>query len=155
MRNICKSVLLIAVLVAALIPERLHAQASTQGKEFLVALNMTTGTGGDDHKPFICITTQHQGGLYTITNPADPTFKTITGQIPLNGYIKIEAKENNPGPNDIDLSKWYPIGQTAQAVSNNVKNVGLKITTTVECSVFAGNRLPQSFDAASHLQPRG
>ena len=148
-----KHIYLVIVFAAFLIGTAtpVWGQASTQGKEFWVALNMTTGTGGNDHKPFICITTQHQGGSYTITNPADPTFKTITGQIPLNGYIKIEAKEDNLGPNDIDLSKWYPIGQTAQTVSNQIKNVGLKITTTVECSVFAGNRLPQSFDAANIL----
>ena len=49
------------------------------------------------------------------------------------------------------MNKWYPVGQTAQAVSNQIKNVGLKVTTTVDCSVFAGNRLPQSFDAANIL----
>ena len=143
-----KTLLLVVFLLGTLVP--VWGQASTEGKEFWVALNMTTGTGGTDHEPFICITTQHQGGSYTITNPADPSFTPITGQIPRTGYIKIKAS-TNPGTGEIDLNKWYPVGQTAQAVSNQIKNVGLKVTTTVDCSVFAGNRLPQSFDAANIL----
>lgn len=143
-----KTLLLVVFLLGTLVP--VWGQASTEGKEFWVALNMTTGTGGTDHEPFICITTQHPGGSYTISNPADPSFTPITGQIPRTGYIKIKAS-TNPGTGEIDLNKWYPVGQTAQAVSNQIKNVGLKVTTTVDCSVFAGNRLPQSFDAANIL----
>ena len=126
------------------------SQASTEGREFWVALNTTTGTGGTDHEPFICITTQHAGGSYTITNPADPTFAPITGQLPPLGYIKIKASMA-PQAGEIDLNKWYPVGTTAQAASMQTRNVGLKITTTVDCSVYAGNRLPQSFDAANIL----
>lgn len=148
MKKQLKLLLLAALLIGYALP--LWAQASTEGKEFWVALNMTTGTGGTDHSPFICITTQHPGGTYTITNPADPTFKTITGPIPPTGYIKINANMN-PGANEIDLNKWYPVGQTAQAISNQTRNMGLKVTTTVESSVFVGNRLPQSFDAANIL----
>ena len=143
-----KTLLLVVFLLGTLVP--VWGQASTEGKEFWVALNMTTGTGGTDHEPFICITTQHPGGSYTITNPADPSFTPITGQIPRTGYIKIPAS-TAPAAGEIDLNKWYPVGQTAQAVSNQIKNVGLKVTTTVNCSVFAGNRLPQSFDAANIL----
>ena len=143
-----KTLLLVVFLLGTLVP--VWGQASTEGKEFWVALNMTTGTGGTDHEPFICITTQHPGGSYTISNPADQNFTPITGLIPPTGYIKIKAS-TNPGTGEIDLNKWYPVGQTAQAVSNQIKNVGLKVTTTVDCSVFAGNRLPQSFDAANIL----
>ena len=143
-----KTLLLVVFLLGTLVP--VWGQASTEGKEFWVALNMTTGTGGTDHEPFICITTQHPGGSYTISNPADQSFTPITGLIPPTGYIKIKAS-TNPGTGEIDLNKWYPVGQTAQAVSNQIKNVGLKVTTTVDCSVFAGNRLPQSFDAANIL----
>lgn len=148
MKIVTKSLLLVALLLGTTLPS--WSQASTEGREFWVALNMTTGTGGTDHEPFICITTQYQGGSYTITNPADPNFTPITGQIPRTGYIKIPASMN-PSSGEIDLNKWYPVGQTAQAVSNQIKNTGLKITTTVDCSVFAGNRLPQSFDAANIL----
>ena len=147
MKKISK-LLFVALLASCTL--NLWAQASTEGKEFWVALNMTTGTGGTDHEPFICITTQYQGGSYTITNPADPSFTPITGQIPRTGYIKIPAS-TAPAAGEIDLNRWYPVGQTAQAVSNQIKNTGLKITTTVDCSVFAGNRLPQSFDAANIL----
>ena len=143
-----KTLLLVVFLLGTLVP--VWGQASTEGKEFWVALNMTTGTGGTDHEPFICITTQHPGGSYTISNPADQNFTPITGQIPRTGYIKIPAS-TAPAAGEIDLNKWYPVGQTAQAVSNQIKNVGLKVTTTVDCSVFAGNRLPQSFDAANIL----
>lgn len=143
-----KTLLLVVFLLGTLVP--VWGQASTEGKEFWVALNMTTGTGGTDHEPFICITTQHPGGSYTISNPADQSFTPITGLIPPTGYIKIKAS-TNPGTGEINLNKWYPVGQTAQAVSNQIKNVGLKVTTTVDCSVFAGNRLPQSFDAANIL----
>lgn len=143
-----KTLLLVVFLLGTLVP--VWGQASTEGKEFWVALNMTTGTGGTDHEPFICITTQHPGGSYTISNPADPSFTPITGQIPRTGYIKIPAS-TAPAAGEIDLNRWYPVGQTAQAVSNQIKNVGLKVTTTVDCSVFAGNRLPQSFDAANIL----
>lgn len=143
-----KTMLLVVFLLGTLVP--VWGQASTEGKEFWVALNMTTGTGGTDHEPFICITTQHPGGSYTISNPADQSFTPITGLIPPTGYIKIKAS-TNPGTGEINLNKWYPVGQTAQAVSNQIKNVGLKVTTTVDCSVFAGNRLPQSFDAANIL----
>ena len=144
-----KTLLLVVFLLGTLVP--VWGQASTEGKEFWVALNMTTGTGGTDHEPFICITTQHPGGSYTISNPADQSFTPITGLIPPTGYIKIKAS-TNPGTGEIDLNKWYPVGQTAQAVSNQIKNVGLKVTTTVDCSVFAGNRLPQSFDAVLRLR---
>ena len=140
--------MLVAFLAAYCIPAL--GQSSTEGKEFWVALNMTTGTGGTDHEPFICITTQHPGGSYTITNPADASFTPITGLIPPTGYIKIKAS-TNPSAGEIDLNKWYPVGQTAQAASNTIKNVGLKVTTTVVSSVYAGNRLPQSFDAANIL----
>ena len=148
MKKQLKALLLIAFFACTTLPA--WGQASTEGREFWVALNMTTGTGGTDHSPFICITTQYQGGSYTITNPADPTFTPISGLIPPTGYIKITASIT-PGPGQIDLNKWYPMGMTAQTVSNQIKNTGLKITTTVDCSVFAGNRLPQSFDAANIL----
>lgn len=148
MKKQLKALLLIAFFACTTLPA--WGQASTEGREFWVALNMTTGTGGTDHSPFICITTQYQGGSYTITNPADPTFTPISGLIPPTGYIKITAS-TTPGPGQIDLNKWYPMGMTAQTVSNQIKNTGLKITTTVDCSVFAGNRLPQSFDAANIL----
>lgn len=148
MKNQIKSLFL--VILFAGISNAVWGQASTEGREFWVALNMTTGTGGTDHSPFICITTQYQGGSYTITNPADASFAPITGLIPPTGYIKITAS-TTPGPGQIDLNKWYPVGMTAQTVSNQIKNTGLKITTTVDCSVFAGNRLPQSFDAANIL----
>ena len=148
MKNQIKSLFL--VILFAGISNVVWGQASTEGREFWVALNMTTGTGGTDHSPFICITTQHQGGSYTITNPADASFTPITGMIPPTGYIKITAS-TNPTAGQIDLNKWYPVGMTAQTASNQIKNTGLKITTTVDCSVFAGNRLPQSFDAANIL----
>lgn len=148
MKRFIQSLLLIVLSMGIVVPA--WGQASTEGREFWVALNMTTGTGGDVHEPFICITTQYPGGSYTITNPADPSFTPITGLIPPTGYVKIVAN-TNPSNNQIDLNKWYPVGQTAQAVSNQIKNVGLKVTTTVDCSVFAGNRLPQSFDAANIL----
>ena len=148
MKNQIKSLFL--VILFAGISNVVWGQASTEGREFWVALNMTTGTGGTDHSPFICITTQHQGGSYTITNPADASFTPITGMIPPTGYIKITAS-TSPTAGQIDLNKWYPVGMTAQTASNQIKNTGLKITTTVDCSVFAGNRLPQSFDAANIL----
>ena len=148
MKNQIKSLFL--VILFAGISNAVWGQASTEGREFWVALNMTTGTGGTDHSPFICITTQHQGGSYTISNPADASFTPITGMIPPTGYIKITAS-TSPTAGQIDLNKWYPVGMTAQTASNQIKNTGLKITTTVDCSVFAGNRLPQSFDAANIL----
>ena len=148
MKRFIKSLVVVAFVFGFTVPA--WSQASTEGTEFWVALNMTTGTGGNDHAPFICITTQHPGGSYTITNPADPSFTPITGQIPLNGYIKINAS-TSPASGEIDLRKWYPVGQTADKISNQIKDVGLKVTTTVDCSVYAGNRLPQSFDAANIL----
>lgn len=140
--------MLVVFMLGTIIPA--WGQASTEGREFWVALNMTTGTGGDDHEPFICITTQHPGGSYTITNPTDPNFTPITGLIPAKGYVKIESN-TNPSSGQINLSQWYPVGQTAQTMSNQIADKGLKITTTVDCSVFAGNRMPQSFDAANIL----
>lgn len=128
-----------------------YGQSSTVGREFWVALNITTGTGGTDHKPFIYITTQQQGGSYTITNPADASFTPITGLIPPTGYVKITIPGDITGTANLDLNRWYPVGLTAPAASNQIKNVGLKIETTVDCSVFAANSLPQSFDAANIL----
>lgn len=112
---------------------------------------MTTGTGGTDHKPFIYITTQQQGGSYTITNPADATLAPITGLIPPTGYVKITIPGDATGTQNLDLSRWYPSDLTAQTASNKTRNTGLKIETTVDCSVFAANSLPQSFDAANIL----
>ena len=83
MKRISKLLLLVALF--ACLSQYALGQASTEGKEFWVALNITTGTGGTDHKPFIYITTQHQGGRYTITNPADATMAPITGLIPATG----------------------------------------------------------------------
>lgn len=149
MKKQIKSLLLVVLLIGYALP--LWAQASTEGKEFWVALNITTGTGGTDHKPFIYITTQHQGGRYTITNPADATMAPITGLIPATGYVKITIPGDNTGTANLDLNRWYPVGLTAPAASNQIKNVGLKIETTVDCSVYAANSLPQSFDAANIL----
>lgn len=149
MKKQLKSLLLVAIFACTTLPA--WSQVTTEGKEFWVALNMTTGTGGTDHSPFICITTQHQGGSYTITNPADASFTPITGMIPPTGYIKITATSTTPGPGQIDLNKWYPVGQTAPSMSCKLRDVGLKVTTTVESSVFVGNRLPQSFDASNIL----
>lgn len=148
MKRFIQSLTLVTLMLGMTVP--VWGQASTEGREFWVALNMTTGTAGGTHEPFICITTQHPGGSYTISNPADPSFNTITGMIPPTGYVKIIAS-TNPTAGQIDLNKWYPVGQTAPSMSCQTKNVGLKVTTTVDCSVFAGNMLPQSFDAANIL----
>lgn len=148
MKKQLKTLLLVACFISMALPS--WGQASTEGKEFWVALNITTSTGGTDHKPFICITTQHPGGSYTITNPADPTFTPITGLIPPTGYVKIQAS-TSPGANEINLSKCYPVGEKAPSASCQIKNLGLKVTTTVESSVFVANLMPQSFDAANIL----
>lgn len=148
MKKQLKSLLLVVVLIGYAMP--ILAQSSTEGKEFWVALNITTSTGGNDHEPFICITTQHSGGSYTITNPADASFTPITGRIPPRGYVKIKASYS-PNAGEIDLNKWYPQGGTAPSMSCQIRNVGLKVETTVESSIFVANLMPQSFDAANIL----
>ena len=103
MKRFIKSLTFVILFVGMAIP--VWGQASTEGQEFWVALNMTTGTGGTDHEPFICITTQHPGGTYTISNPADASFTPITGAIPPTGYVKIKAS-TAPASGEINLNKW-------------------------------------------------
>ena len=169
MRNICKSVLLIAVLVAALIPERLHAQASTEGKEFWVSSTIVCSPKDKGAIPYIAISAQEactitiQGGEGA--NPINITQQVRAGS--WNEFGNSGKTYNNTTPyyNDdptqgpinvqMDASKWYPITQRDPSTVCNLAGAthmyGLHITATANISVYVIVRAEASMDASNIL----
>ena len=124
----------------------LFAQASTEGKEFWVALTIGRGPEdkGDGFEAFICVSSKTRKGTVTVTNPQTNWVKTY--QIPnTTGWLKIT---------DIPQNAIYPYAQNEtgqQKASGKTFQTGLLVTCDEEVSVFAGLRYTNAFDASNIL----
>ena len=135
---------LVALLSSLTAP--LFAQASTEGKEFWVAL--TIGRGPEDvgtaYQTYICVSSKTRKGTVTILNPQSGWTKTYP--IPAGtGWLEIT---------DIPQKEIYPFDPSTtgqQKASGNTYDVGLKVTCSEEMSVFAALRYSAAFDASNIL----
>ncbi len=124
----------------------LFAQASTEGKEFWVALTIGRGPEdkGDGFEAFICVSSKTRKGTVTVTNPQTNWVQTY--QIPnTTGWLKIA---------NIPQSAIYPYAQNEtgqQKASGKTFKTGLLVTCDEEVSVFAGLRYTNAFDASNIL----
>ncbi len=152
-----KRLIIFICLVAMMLPQ-LWA-ASTEGKEFWVALTIARGPEdkGGSFEPFVCISSKTGKGNITISAPNGwtETFKMLP-----NGFLKISERgvENDlTGLNDgksLDPSIWYPYKaneQGQQKASGQTFNKSLKITSDVDVSVFAAIRYEYAMDASNIL----
>lgn len=149
-----RSIFLAGVLFAScLFSPSLFAQASTEGKEFWVALTIGRGPKdvNDGFEPFICVSSKTHSGTVTITNPITSWTKTYT--IPTGtGWLKITGTAAGNGANEIPYAQLYPLTTTGQQqASGHTYNVGLKVTSTEVVSVFAALRYTNAFDASNIL----
>ncbi len=145
MKKQLKSLVLIALLVCY--APQLMAQASTEGKEFWVALTLSAAPSSGLPDPFIAVSTK-EATTITITNPNDPDWAGVTKSVGANEWSVFTTS-------DIPLDKWYPT--SANSIDNIVpqagktNNYGLKVNTDKEASVFAALWMENSFDAANIL----
>lgn len=123
------------------------AQASTEGKEFWVALTLCAAPKNGLPEPFIAVSTKKRTTI-TITNPNDPTWAGVTRQVRGNAWVTFTTQ-------DIPLAQWYPTAANnianAKAQAGQTHNFGLKVTTSEDVSVYAALRMTNSFDAANIL----
>lgn len=166
MRNICKSVLLVATLVATLIPGRLYAQASTEGKEFWVATTIICQppTASKAAVPYIAVSAKnactisiydYKGDLLSQASVAAGSWTEFGNSNNANTGANASA---DAGPINyyLDPTVWYP---TTNVISANdvykhadkTNNYGLHITATENVSVFAIVRAVNSMDASNIL----
>ncbi len=151
-----RRIFLAGVLFAScLFSQSLFAQASTEGKEFWVAL--TIGRGPEDasagFEPFICVSSKTHKGTVTVTNPATNWSKVYS--IPTGtGWLKITGTLLGTNPNEIPFAQIYPFPSSTtgqQQASGKTYDVGLKVTCDEEVSVYAALRYTNAFDASNIL----
>lgn len=153
--NIRRISLALLLFASCLFSQSLFAQASTEGKEFWVALTIGRGPkdAADGFEPFICVSSKTHKGTVTITNPATNWTKTYT--IPTGtGWLKITGTATGNGATEIPYAQLYPFAPSItgqQQASGQTYNVGLKVTCDEVVSVFAALRYTNAFDASNIL----
>ena len=144
---------LFVILIAGLMTCNLFAQSSTEGKDFWVALTSATSpNGSDNHVPYLAVSAK-KACTVTITNPQTNWSITVPCPGPgttLTNNTWTEIKTGT-GAQQIPMAQWYPNGAAATAVSEHTHNLGLHVTATEEISLFAAQRMTNSFDAANIL----
>ncbi len=140
--------LIVAILAAScLMCERVSAQASTEGKDFWVALTLCAAPSSGLPEPFIAVSTKKVTNI-TITNPNDPSWPGVTRRVQADVWTTFTLQ-------DIPLSQWYPTAadriQNCPAQAGQTHNFGLHVQTDEEVSVFAALWMLNSFDAANIL----
>ncbi|MBR1877402.1 MAG: PKD domain-containing protein [Paludibacteraceae bacterium] len=152
MKRQSKIALLFALCVGIVVPQCLQAQqASTEGKEFWVALTLCAAPSTGLPEPFIAVSTKEKTKI-TITNPNNPTWSGIETTIQANQW---EVFETGNGAYNIPLEMWYSTSAdsiaNAAAQAGKTNNLGLKVVADKDVSVFAALRMTNSFDAANIL----
>ena len=147
MKKHSKIALLFAMIAVLTVPQSLHAQqASTEGKEFWVALTLCAAPSSGTPEPFIAVSTKEKTKVI-ITNPNIANWK-VEKDIEANQWEIFDMS-------DISLDKWYPTSANtianAAAQAGKTNNLGLKVVADKDISVFAALRMPNSFDAANVL----
>ncbi len=141
MKKQLKALLLVAFFACTTLPA--WSQASTQGKEFWVALLMANSPSGfseDSFEPFIAISAKKQCQV-TVSNPAQNWTQPVR-TVQADSWLVI---------NDIPNDKWYDKTWTANSASETVRNLGIKVEATEEVSVYAAIRMEFSYDATNVL----
>ena len=159
MKKHFKLVLLAALFAGYCIPS--WGQASTQGKEFWVALGLSdnaSSSGSKKYYPFIAISTREACDV-TISNPStgwsetkhlDANVWAVARTNPTN-----EQKQESGYMFEIPEIQWYPQdakeGNYAKANEKAGYNLGLMVTSTKDVSVFAALRQEFAYDASNIL----
>lgn len=159
MKKHLKLALLVALFAGYCIPS--WGQASTQGKEFWVALGLSdnaSSSGSKKYYPFIAISTREACDV-TISNPytgwketkhLDANVWAVARTNPTN-----EQKQESGYMFEIPEAQWYPQdakeGNYARANEKAGYNLGLMVTSTKDVSVFAALRQEFAYDASNIL----
>lgn len=141
MNKLIKSLLIVALCTTMV--SSAWSQASTEGKEFWVALLMANSPSGfseGSFEPFIAISTKKKCQV-TVSNPSQ-NWKQDTRTVNANDWLVIK---------DIPLDKWYDKNWTASNASEKVTKFGIKVEATEEVSVYAAIRMEYSYDATNIL----
>ncbi len=144
MKKYFKLVLLVAFLIGGNVYS--WGQASTQGKEFYVAVTLCAAPSTGLPEPFIAVSTKKDNTKITITNPNNPDWAGVTQTANASQWVVFD---------NIPLEQWYPT--TANSINNaadldgSIGKFGLKVETSEEVSVYAALRMEYSFDAANIL----
>lgn len=159
MKKISKLLVLTALLLGWTLPA--WSQASTQGKEFWVALGLSdnaSSSGSKKYYPFIAISTREACDV-TISNPStgwketkhlDANVWAVARTNPTN-----DQKQESGYMFEIPEAQWYPQdakeGNYANANEKAGYNLGLLVTSTKDVSVFAALRQEFAYDASNIL----
>ena len=143
MKKLSIAFLLIVLSAGLFLPQRLYAQASTEGKEFWVALlyaNSPSGYSAGSFKPFIAISSKKQCQVI-VSNPS-LSWSQPQRTVPADSWYIID---------DIPVDKWYDATWDASSASESVRQLGIKVKATEDVSVFAAIRMEFSYDATNVL----
>ena len=123
----------------------LFAQASTEGKEFWVALAISNAPDGkiSQFEPFIAISAK-KACQVIISNPSTG-WTDQPRNLQANSWMVI---------NNIPTAQWYDQSWTANSASEYVDKKGIFVKSTEDISVFAAMRMEYSYDATNVL-PQG
>ncbi len=149
-----KRFLVLICLLGMALPH-LWAAASTEGKEFWIALTIARGPedAGLGFETFIRVSSKAKKGHVVLENPQ--TGKKWEYDIPTGtGLLEINSVENPTDPNILSTADWYPFAsnvKSQQAASEQTYKTGLKLTCDEEVSVFAAIRYAFGFDASNIL----
>ena len=149
MKKQLKSLLLVVVFAGILFPQRLLAQASTEGTELWAALTLSIrppGDGDGEAPQYLPISTKEVTTI-TIENPNNPSSKK-TFQVGANEWYKVPES-------DLPTSLWYPTGvgnpTNVKKHADEVNNYGVHIQADKNISVFAILRAGAGMDASNIL----
>lgn len=120
----------------------LFAQASTEGKEFWVALAISNAPKGkiSQFEPFIAISAK-KACQVIISNPSTG-WTDQPRNLQANSWTVI---------NNIPTAQWYDLSWTANSASEYTDNKGIFVKSTEDVSVFAAMRMEFSYDATNVL----
>ena len=159
MKNVTKSLLLVALLLGTTLPA--WSQASTLGKEFWVSSTLACSPKDKVAEPYIAISAE-EACTVTITGGASGTLNIIQ-QVAAGSWNEFghNSKPEQRNPNagliyvNMDPSEWYPIGikdgSKVSTLAGQTKPYGLHITATKKISVYVILRAEASMDASNIL----
>ena len=142
-----KSLVLIAFIVGTTLPQRLYAQASTQGTEFWVSSTIVCSPDKSTATPYIAVSAEKEctvtikGGVGNAIN--------ITKKVGAGSWTEFN---NNNG---LTTDKWYPVSMNdannVSSLAGKINKYGLQITATEKISVYVILSSKNSMDASNIL----
>ena len=139
------------LVLTTLIPQRAHAQASTEGREFWVALTFAVtppdGDEGDSYyktaEPYIAVSAPTKGTVITVTAGTSVITYTTTAD---NEWYEFKG---------IPIANWYPaqLRKTSDVptYAGQIKDYGVHVSSTEDISVFSILRVDFDMDATNIL----